>query len=99
MSFGGSAVFRAGVQAAASHYLNGPGSRPLGICNRAFQVVLLVVYILNPFPDITVRDLAFSNLPFIMSLNLSLGDIEYENIDCDSEWGIPTNGGFDCSFG
>jgi hypothetical protein len=56
-------------------------------------------YYLFKVTSSNVRNLAFSNLPFIMSLNLSLGDIEYENIDCDSEWGIPTNGGFDCSFG
>jgi hypothetical protein len=46
-----------------------------------------------------LRDLANTNLPFIMSPNLNPGGIEHEDIDCGSECGIPTICGFDSSFG
>jgi hypothetical protein len=46
-----------------------------------------------------LRDLENIKIPFIMSPYYQTGGIEHEDIDTDSEWGIPPNGRLDFSFG
>ena len=45
-----------------------------------------------------LRDFNNTETPFIMSSNFTIGDIEDENINTDSEWRILTDGGLGCSF-
>ena len=46
-----------------------------------------------------VRDLENTKIPFIMSPYYKTGGIDYEDIDPDSKWSIPRNGGLDFSVG
>jgi hypothetical protein len=45
------------------------------------------------------RSLENAKIPFIMPPDYKTGGIEYEDINPDSQWSIPTNGGLDFSFG
>jgi len=46
-----------------------------------------------------LRDLEYTKIPFIMSPHTQIGGIDYEDNDIESEWRIPTNSRFGCSFG
>ena len=55
----------------------------------------------SPYKIVTVnlRDFKNTEIPYIMSSHFTIGDIEDENINTDSEWRILTDGGLGCSFG